>query len=521
MSKDQRIRVRNEEASTTTIHIFNRSKNNSSTAHEQRDVRNAEFLYFQLFLQSLIKMPRNDKKAKKELIEDWLTYSDNENERKMIDCFDKKYNSQQAFYWYSKKQFLYSVLNEALRERDINAIFTMRFFIIDLIQELTDEHCKFLTQKCRANDKLTLYRGQEIFVNELDLLRKSKDEFITFNSFLSTSEEKNVAQVYADVENTSNSKGILYEITIDTRMKTTPFADIKQRSNHLDEEETLISAGAIFRIGEVVYDNDQHMWIAKLLLCSEDDYELNSILKFEEDKIKLSDPDALGWIFYKQGEYDRAKDFFENLLEELLTINTNFHDIANCYRGLGFVLREMEKYDEALKNHKEELKICVKMDPTRKHINIATNYIALADVYKWKKRFSKLAFKYLQRAYAIIPPMHSELSHLYNSAADIYQEKKQFDLAIKYYKKSLELCKIYFPENHFEMGVIYRNVGALYSKLGENSEAIHYYEEARSIWLKSSLQNHKKFIELEQAIEARMKAIIDKQFEQYDLKRLS
>jgi hypothetical protein len=76
----------------------------------------------------------------------------------------------------------------------------------------------------------------------------------------------------------------------------------------------------------------------------------------------------------------------------------------------------MKEYDEALKIHKEEFKVRIKMDPIGK-------YMALADVYKWKKRF-KLAFKCVQRAYAIIPSMDKELSHLYNIAANIYQEKK-------------------------------------------------------------------------------------------------
>lgn len=245
-------------------------------------------------------------------------------------------------------------------------------------------------------------------------------------------------------------------------------------------------------------------------MCSEDDYELNSILKFEGDKIKLDDTDALGWIFYEQGEYHRAKIYFQNLLEELLIDNKNHHNIANCHRGLGFVLRDLEDYDEALRNHKEELKIRLQMDLTRTHINIATTCIALADIYKWKKSYSTLAFKYVQRAHAIIPPGHSELSHLYSTAADIYQKKKQIELAFKYYQKSLELTKRHFPENHHELVVTYRNIGALYSKLGRNIEALDYYEKTRNVWLKSSLKSHQKFRELEEAIEARKKAMITK-----------
>jgi tetratricopeptide (TPR) repeat protein len=104
---------------------------------------------------------------------------------------------------------------------------------------------------------------------------------------------------------------------------------------------------------------------------------------------------------------------------------------------------------------------------------------------------------------------------MYTSVADVYQENKQLELAIKYYKRSLDITNTNFPENHFEIAVNYQNMGALYSKLGMNTEAISLYEKARSIWLKSSLKGHKKFKELDEAIQARMKAIVDKQSEPY------
>ncbi len=514
LNQDQRVHTTQEESSTT-LNIYNRSRHDSPSMQEQRDVRNAEFLYFHLFFQSLIRMPRNDHKAKEELIKAWSEYAGHDEHRqRAIDLFDKEYKPSKAFYWYSKQEFLYSVLNAALRKHDVDALFAMRFFLVDLMQALTEKHRQLLTEKSYQNGKIILFRGQEICIDELNLLRDSEGESMSFNGFLSTSKDKCVAEAFADVPTTITSTGILYEITVDVHRKNTPFAEITEETEYHDENETLISAGAIFRIGQVAYDVNQKLWIAKLFLCSNDDYELNLISKFEEDQLKLDDADALGWIFYKQGLYPRARQFFQNLLQEPVTNKTNPHEIANWYRGLGFVLRELEEYDEALKNHKEEFRIRIRMDPTGKHINIATNYIALADVYKWKKRL-KLAFKYLARAYNIIPPKHFELSILYTSVADVYQENKQLELAMKYYKRSLDITNTNFPENHFEIAVNYQNMGALYSKLGMNTEAISLYEKARSIWLKSSLKGHKKFKELDEAIQARMKAIVDKQSEPY------
>ena len=99
-------------------------------------------------------------------------------------------------------------------------------------------------------------------------------------------------------------------------------------------------------------------------------------------------------------------------------MKTNLHEIPTCFHGPGFVLRELEEYDEASKNHQAEFRICMRMDRTGELIHIATSYMDLADVYKWKKML-KLAFKYIVRAYAIIPPMHTELSPLFNFVGDI------------------------------------------------------------------------------------------------------
>ncbi|CAF1461954.1 unnamed protein product [Rotaria sordida] len=413
----------------------------------------------------------------------------------------------QAFYWYSTEIFLYSILNEALRNQDIDALFAMYYFIFDLTHQLVEQHRKFLHESNKK--KLTLYRGQKMFMNEFELLCNSQDQFISFNSFLSTSDDKEVALVFADIPSTTTSKPILFEIIIDTNMKTVPFAKIKDQSNFHDEADTIINVGAIFRIDEVKCNENEEISTVRLLLCSEDDYELNSILQYEEDKIQLADFDALGWVFYKQGLHDREKLFFENLLEELIKLKGSLHDITNCYRGLGFVLHEKEEYDEALKNHKEELKIRLQMDPTSTHINIATNYMAIANVYQWKKKY-KMAFKYIVQAYKIVPSNREELSQLYTIVADVYQGNNQFELAGKYYQKALNSALVHYPENYFEIAVIYRNVGALYSKLGGNTEALDCYSKAREILLKSSLKNHKIFVELEEAMEARAKAIDDK-----------
>ncbi|CAF4631053.1 unnamed protein product, partial [Didymodactylos carnosus] len=44
------------------------------------------------------------------------------------------------------------------------------------------------------------------------------------------------------------------------------------------EKEILLMLGSIFRIDKVDYDEDGKMWIAKLSLCAENDYELKDLI---------------------------------------------------------------------------------------------------------------------------------------------------------------------------------------------------------------------------------------------------
>jgi hypothetical protein len=71
LKQDQYIRVRTDE-NTLPISIYSRETSDNFSAQEQRDKRNASFMYFLVFIDILLKMPRNDEKAKRELSEVWM-----------------------------------------------------------------------------------------------------------------------------------------------------------------------------------------------------------------------------------------------------------------------------------------------------------------------------------------------------------------------------------------------------------------------------------------------------------------
>ncbi|CAF1685930.1 unnamed protein product, partial [Didymodactylos carnosus] len=73
-----------------------------------------------------------------------LFYKENDYELKIISEFDENYISNDAIRWYTRESFLYRLLNKALRTENIDIIFKFRFFIVDLYNQLKQEHIKFI-----------------------------------------------------------------------------------------------------------------------------------------------------------------------------------------------------------------------------------------------------------------------------------------------------------------------------------------------------------------------------------------
>ncbi|CAF5218952.1 unnamed protein product, partial [Rotaria magnacalcarata] len=202
-------------------------------------------------------MPTNKEKAKKELLEVWSTECHgNHREERIIKQFYKTYKSQKAIYWYTRESFLYRILNKGLREADLDILFGLRFFLVDLHNQLKEEHEKYLRLFVSSDPILHVYRGQAIAVEELNMIRENQGQLISFNNFLSISTNHNIAISFAkSVTLTEGLTRILFKFNIDTRLQgVKPYADISKLSAVSTEAEILVMMGSIFRIEDVNCD---------------------------------------------------------------------------------------------------------------------------------------------------------------------------------------------------------------------------------------------------------------------------
>ena len=247
---------------------------------------NGHFVHSQLLVDCLIRMKSFSSDKNELTLRIQKEYEGNVHGLTILDEFQKQYSPVRAIWWYTKAFFLYRILNKALRIQDIELLFLFRFFIRDIQLQL---------EKHRSHLPDHVYRGQLIAKDELEVLKKSKNQFISINSFLSASVDRQVAYVFVSgFTSSTDIQAVLFEISIDSQLANKkPFANITSLSCFPSEEEVLFMPGSIYRIIDVVYEGT--LWIIRMALCSDNDYELKPVFEHMRNQYGQGERDLLSF----------------------------------------------------------------------------------------------------------------------------------------------------------------------------------------------------------------------------------
>ncbi|CAF1323811.1 unnamed protein product [Adineta steineri] len=143
------------------------------------------------------------------------------------------------------------MLNQALRLMDVDIIVRMRFFISDLHHDIQRLHSKQFDDS-ESGKTLTVYRGQGLSKEDFAEMTKTRGGLLSFNSFLSTSKNRDVSLNFAQQSAINpDLVGILFVILINPTDSTTPFASVSDASYFHTEDEVLFSMHTIFHIGDI------------------------------------------------------------------------------------------------------------------------------------------------------------------------------------------------------------------------------------------------------------------------------
>ncbi|CAF1185371.1 unnamed protein product [Rotaria magnacalcarata] len=141
-----------------------------------------EFLLSQILKHVLSGLPKNEQ-AKHQMIQICKEhYWRNAKEIKLIEEFERTYQSTDAIRWYSKQCFAYELIDRTLRTKDIELLYKLHPFVFDLPGNLKREYIKSFSS---IKDVLNVYRGVQLETQEYEKLKENKEKVISTNGYLS------------------------------------------------------------------------------------------------------------------------------------------------------------------------------------------------------------------------------------------------------------------------------------------------------------------------------------------------
>ncbi|CAF3299185.1 unnamed protein product [Rotaria socialis] len=307
--------------------------------HHQRTVidlskKNASFLWHQLLLKVLQAIPHSKEEREEFLKKLQEYYQGNPQQMAKIHQFRIQYRQNLAIEWYTEESFLYRLVNKAFRTKDIDYLYSLRFFINDLCSEL-------VLEKTKLNDihTLTLYRGQLIPKRQIKELQNSEGKLISTNGFFSTSRAVSVACGHVGIgSNSSSIKAdqvrVLFEIHVDPR-KHVILADIATRSRFPTEREVLFAPNSTFKVNSTEFNEVNNLLTIKMTATDDGEYQLQRYMGSQLHYLRDCPPVVyFGRIlFEKLGRPNRAEKYFQMLLKIARTNNEEEAAIIHIQLG--------------------------------------------------------------------------------------------------------------------------------------------------------------------------------------------
>ncbi|CAM4826026.1 unnamed protein product [Rotaria magnacalcarata] len=459
-------------------------------SNQNLDEIDGSFMYTQLLKEILLEFEYNEESAKEFASYCREQYADSGYELSIVDRFEREYNCQTPIWWYTFPCFIYSLLNGALRTQEIETIITMGFFISDLHRQIEKLHAEQMANDHR--EPFIVYRGQGISNDEFKRMQKSQGGLLSFNSFLSTSTERDVSYLFAE-SNTADISytGILFHIAIDPAIPSAPYARLNGTSYFSDNEtEILFSMHTTFRIGEIQQINEcERLWQVNLTLTADTDQLLATLTEKMREEIKGSTGwHQLGKLLIKLGALEQA----EELYLTLLCVEYDDNQRRHFYHCLGLIKYSLGNYAEAIAFYEKALQICQQTLPPN-HPNLAASYNNLASVYVNMHNYVE-ALSFAEKSIKIseesLPANHPDLAAAYNNIGGLYFRMGEYSMALTFHQKDLEIRQKALPCNHPSLATSYHNIGLLHNTMGHYSEALSFHDKALGIQKKILPPNH-------------------------------
>lgn len=436
---------------------------------------NSHFICSQLLINCLLRTNRNSKNEFLSLCKN--EYKNNENELNIIHEFEQNYSSSQALSWYTRKSFIYRILNKALQIQNIDLLFILRFFLQDIYHEIKHYQCLY---------SIHAYRNHLMTYEDIQLFQNSIGQFLSINSFLSASLDRGLALYYLYESN--DLERVLFEIDAESQSDD---RNIFGNINYFQgNEQILFMLGSIFQLENISF-NDDGIWIIQIKLCTENHSQLKPIFNtlkteyhYQQDHQNLF---SFGQFLLKQNSFnDEVEKFYLRLLNEY---SSETKDRIQCYDILGKLAKDRHNYELSIQWFNKSIQLKTSDDK-----NLIENYNHLAEIYQLKNNYKQAIQLYDQALIILIKIFgdnHPKLTMCLNNIAIAYKRERKYHKAIECHQKALMILEKYRPMNHVDLAVSHNNIGVIYRHLGQYDLALKHYEHALEIYQQSFLSTSK------------------------------
>lgn len=351
------------------------SNDDSSKNLDQLD---SSFMYTKIFKEILLSIEFEEKHIKNFIDYCREQFADNAREIENIKKFEQDYRNQSPIWWYTYECFLYPMLNRSLRLMDVDSIIKMGFFVRDLHHQIAQLHSEQFNGQ-HSVESFMVYHAQSFSREDFHQMSKKKGGLISFNGFLSTTKDRQVALNFT-VKN-PDLVGVLFVMIIDPAISTIPFASI-------ENEEILFSMHTVFRICDIQpLDENHRLFQVNLKLTDDEDKDLRALTDRIREEIS---PGSNGWhalssLLIKLDQYEKAQQMLEQTNDE--------REKADIYHQLGLAKTNQGEYEEAIELYQKGLEIRQRTLPSN-HPDLISSYNSLGSVYSNMGEYLKALMYY-------------------------------------------------------------------------------------------------------------------------------
>jgi signal transduction histidine kinase/AraC-like DNA-binding protein len=261
---------------------------------------------------------------------------------------------------------------------------------------------------------------------------------------------------------------------------------------------------------DLVYAKYYSDWMYRSFKNSRNTYVLRSVYYYKGESFVDEEKYDSAIVFYKKAlgfsdNLGKAKCYFrlgkafdclgqqDVALNYLKIANAYFaklksiKNIHGTYLSIIAIYARKGDYDSAIIYIEKKLALDrVKAN----YVKEMEDHVFVASLYGQQNKFN-LAFEHLSYALKIAENSNNDLAEIYSSIANLFFQRKNTKMAIEYYGKALEKCKLDKPDD-VQAG-IYNNLGKIYLDEGVDSTALSYifkgFSLAKTIKDRHSLAN--------------------------------